>query len=121
MRTRILVNDDDADIRTVLRDLLESEGYQVTEASTAHEALVQTEARYFDAVLLAIGLPDADGWSILSYLQATILTLPVIMLTASMFKDQWANSSARGAFSYLSKLFDRDQLRFVIRQAVGWS
>lgn len=121
MTTRILVVDDDADIRTVLRDLPESEGYQVTEASTTHEALVQTGASHFDAVLLAIGLPDADGLSILSYLQATIPTLPVIMLTASMFKDQSADSSARGVFSYLSKPFDRDQLRIVFRQAAGRS
>ena len=119
--TQILVVDDDPDIRTVLFDLLESEGYHITEASTAHEALHRASTNDFDAVLLDIGLPDLDGLTVLSHLHASIPTLPVIMLTAAMLNGQWADSLTRGAFSCFPKPFDRDQLRLVIRLAVGRS
>ena len=120
-RPQILVVDDDPDIRTVLVDLLESEGYHVTEASTAREALWHAGTTNFDAVLLDIGLPDADGLTVLDHLHAKLPALPVVMITAALVNDQGAASLARGAFSYLPKPFDRDELCFIIRQAVGRS
>lgn len=118
LQPQILVVDDDPDIRTVLVDLLESEGYYVTEASTAREALRYAGTTDFDAVLLDIGLPDADGLIVLSHLRAMIPALPVVMVTAALVKGQGADSLARGAFSYLPKPFDLDELRFIIRLAV---
>jgi DNA-binding response OmpR family regulator len=89
----ILIVDDDPDIQTALHDLLESEGYAVTDATTCREALLHTQTMPFDAVLLDFGLPDGDGLSVLKHLKNSIPSLPVIMLTAATTADLRASHS----------------------------
>jgi DNA-binding response OmpR family regulator len=115
----ILIVDDDPDLQTILHDLLESEGYAVTEASTCREALLHAETTSFDAVLLDIGLPDGDGLSVLNHLQETLPSLSVIMLTAVTSTDLRATVLAQGAFSFLSKPYDHNELRLLVREAIG--
>jgi DNA-binding response OmpR family regulator len=115
----ILIVDDDQDLQTILHDLLESEGYAVTEASTCREALLHAQTTPFDAVLLDIGLPDGDGLSVLNHLLETIPALSVIMLTAVTSTDLRAAVLAQGAFSFLSKPYDHNELRLLVRQAIG--
>lgn len=115
----ILIVDDDQDLQTILHDLLESEGYAVTEASTCREALLHAETTPFDAVLLDIELPDGDGLSVLNHLQETIPSLSVIMLTAVTSTDLRAAVLAQGAFSFLSKPYDHNELRLLVREAIG--
>ncbi|WP_455388277.1 response regulator [Petrachloros mirabilis] len=115
----ILIVDDDPDIQTALHDLLESEGYAVTNAATCGEALLHTQTMPLDAVLLDIGLPDGDGLSVLKQLKNSIPSLPVIMLTAATTDDLRAESLARGAFSFLPKPYNHNELRLLVRQAIN--
>ena len=115
----ILIVDDDPDILTALHDLLEHDGFLVTGASTCRDALAQVKTVDFAAVLLDIGLPDGDGLAVLQTIQAIVPPLPVIILTAFTSQDYRARSLSSGAFSYLTKPYDRDELRAVLRQAVG--
>ena len=115
----VLIVDDDPDLQIILHDLLESEGYAVTEASTCREALLHTQTKSFDAVLLDIGLPDGDGVSVLNHLQETSPSLSVIMLTAATSTDLRADVLAQGAFSFLSKPYSHNELRLLVRQAIG--
>jgi DNA-binding response OmpR family regulator len=114
----LLIVDDDPDIRTVLHDLLEAEGYAVTDASTCQEALLHALTQPYNAVLLDIGLPDGNGLSLLSCLRKMIPSLAVIMLTASTTTDVRADSLARGAFAFLEKPYDHNELRLLIRRAL---
>jgi two-component system response regulator VicR len=81
---RILVVDDEADIRESLQDLLLIEGYQVETASNAAEGLRKMERRGYDLVLLDLMMPDMDGWEVYQQMKADEKTkdIPVIVVTA---------------------------------------
>ena len=115
----VLIVDDDSDILTALHDLIEHDGFRVTGASTCREALAQVETADFAAVLLDVGLPDGDGLAILETIQAITPSLPVIVLTAFTSQDYHARSLSSGAFSFLTKPYNRNELRAVLRRAVG--
>ena len=115
----ILIVDDDPDILTALHDLLEYDGFLVTEVSTCRDALEQVRTVDFSAVLLDIGLPDGDGLAVLEIIQTIAPSLPVIVLTAFTSQDYRAKSLSGGAFSYLTKPYNRDELRAALRRAVG--
>ena len=120
-RPAILLVDDDPDILTTLHDLLEHDGFLVTGVSTCRSALSKIKTAKFAAVLLDIGLPDGDGISALETIQTLAPSLPVIILTAFTSQDHRAKSLSRGAFSYLTKPYNRDELRTVLRRAVEMS
>ena len=115
----ILIVDDDPDILTALHDLLEYDGFLVTEVSTCRDALEQVRTVDFSAVLLDIGLPDGDGLAVLEIIQTIAPSLPVIVLTAFTSQDYRAKSLSGGAYSYLTKPYNRDELRAALRRAVG--
>jgi len=115
----ILIVDDDPDIQAALHDLLESEGYAVTDATTCREALLHTQTVHFDAVVLDIGLPDGDAFSVLRGLKNSIPSLPVIMLTDATTDDLRSESLAQGAFSFLPKPYNHHELRLLVRQAIN--
>lgn len=117
----ILIVDDDPDILTALHDLLEYDGFLVTEVSTCRDALEQVSTVEFSAVLLDIGLPDGDGLTVLEIIQTSAPSLPVIVITAFTSQDYRAKSLSGGAFSYLTKPYNRDELRAVLRQAIDLS
>ena len=115
-RPAVLLVDDDPDILTALHDLLEHDGFFVTGVLTCRGALSQIKIAQFAAVLLDIGLPDGDGISALETIQNLAPSLPVIILTAFTSQDHRAKFLSRGAFSYLTKPYNRDELRTVLRQ-----
>ena len=114
----ILIVDDDPDILTALHDLLEYDGFLVTEVSTCRDALEQVRTVDFSAVLLDIGLPDGDGLAVLEIIQTIAPSLPVIVLTAFTSQDYRAKSLSRGAFAYLTKPYNRNEIRTVVCRAV---
>jgi DNA-binding response OmpR family regulator len=115
----ILIVDDDPDILTALQDLVEHEGFRVTGVSTCRDALAQTKTVDFTVVLLDIGLPDGDGLAVLETIQVIAPSLPVIVLTAFTSQDYRARSLSSGAFSCLTKPYNHDELRAVLRRALG--
>lgn len=114
----ILVVDDDPDILAALLDLLEHEGYQVTCASTCGDALTEATTSPYNAVLLDVGLPDGDGFSVLDILRERNPSLPVIILTAFTSPEYRVRSLSHGAFSCVNKPYDQEVLRGVLRRAV---
>ncbi len=115
----VLVVDDDPDIVLGLEDFLHHDGYHVSVAATCAEALTRARAHHFNAVLLDLGLPDGDGWSVLRSLQDFDPSVPVIILTAYTTADRTVGSLTQGAFAYLTKPYNRDELRAVLQRAVG--
>jgi PAS domain S-box-containing protein len=114
----VLIVDDDSDIALVLRDSLEHAGYRVQVAGTGAEALANARADSFAAVLLDLMLPDMDGLSVLTLLKQIDPVLPVIMLTAFVEVAKKHGSLTEGAFGYLTKPYDTEELKALIARAV---
>ena len=114
----VLIVDDDSDIALVLHDLLEHAGYRVQVAGTGAEALAKAKADSFAVVLLDLMLPDMDGLSVLTLLKQIDPVLPVIMLTAFVEVAKKHGSLTEGAFGYLTKPYDTEELKALIARAV---
>jgi two-component system response regulator MprA len=121
----ILVVDDDAGLRKALRRVLVSHGFAVEVAQDGEEALALVRARAFDAVVLDVMMPGADGIEVCERLRAESHALPVLMLTArDAVRDRVAGLDA-GADDYLVKPFANEELvarvRALLRRAGGSS
>ena len=118
----ILVVDDDPDIGMVLTELLEGEGHQVVVEVTGAEALDRIHRSHFDTVLLDVGLPDKDGLIVLGDIRKSNPQIPVIILSAHKALERRAGPlDLQGAFAYLTKPFNREELKSTIRKAIGLS
>ena len=103
----VLIVEDEAPLRRVLRDLLEREGFTVLEASNGIQALDQVDRGAPDVVVLDLNLPQLDGFGVLSRLRAKPATakLPVIILTAQGDEDSEVRVLEAGADDFLTKPF----------------
>lgn len=101
---RILVIDDEAQIRRFLRISLASQGYQVIEAADASEGLIQAATMTPDLVVLDLGLPDADGKDVLTEIRAWS-TVPVIILSVRADEGEKVTVLDGGANDYVVKPF----------------
>jgi len=115
----ILIVDDDPDIALVLKDLLEHAGYLVQVAATGADAVARVKGDSISAVLLDLMLPDMDGLSVLALLKKVDPVLPVIMLTAFVEVAKKHASLTEGAFGYLTKPYDGEELKALVKRAVG--
>jgi two-component system response regulator TctD len=107
---RLLVVEDNAELRTLLARGLGAEGFAVDQASTAQEAAEAVGATRYAAVVLDLGLPDRDGASILREMRARRNTTPVLVLTArGGVRDRVAGLES-GADDYLVKPFAFEEL-----------
>jgi two-component system response regulator MprA len=107
---QILVVEDDQDLRAVLRRGLEEEGFAVAGASTGAEAMERVSARRPDAMVIDVGLPDADGRDLCQALRARGVQTPVLFLTArDALTDRLAGFRA-GGDDYLTKPFSLAEL-----------
>jgi two-component system OmpR family response regulator len=119
---RLLLVEDEADLRTGLARALREEGYAVDEAADGEDGLYKAESCDYDAVVLDLMLPRLDGWELLQRLRRSKKT-PVLMLTARDATRDRVRGLDTGADDYLVKPFDLDELlarlRALIRRAAG--
>jgi DNA-binding response OmpR family regulator len=103
----VLLVDDEDQLRRVMKDLLEREGYRVTEAQNGIEALDQVDRHAPDIVVLDLNLPGLDGYGVLSHLRSRPATakIPVVVLTARGDEDNEVRVLELGADDFLSKPF----------------
>jgi len=108
-RRRILVVDDDLDIRTLVRELLERQGYDVTDAPNGREGLRAFYATSPDVVVLDVSMPEMDGFQTLERIR-DLSDVPVIMLTARAAELEKVRGLKAGADDYVTKPFGRQEL-----------
>ena len=110
---RVLVIDDEASVRSIMRRFLLREGLAVDEASSGEAGLRMARETRPDAITLDVMMPGMDGWAVLAALKADpeLCDIPVIMLT--IVEDR-RMGFALGASEYLTKPIDREQLRRVL-------
>jgi len=102
---KILVVDDDIDIRNLLKRVLESKEREILTAEDGREALVLFGSHDVDLVILDIGLPELDGWGVLEKIRDSS-DVPVIMLTAKDSPSDTSRGLLLGADDYVAKPFD---------------
>lgn len=116
--SKILVIDDDRSICETLDLYLTEEGYEVVTASTGTEGLNKFVETSPDVVILDIRLPDVDGFTVLEDLREDDENVKVIMITAHHDMDSTINAMKGGAFDYIHKPVNVDELDMAIRKAV---
>jgi two-component system, NtrC family, response regulator AtoC len=113
----VLIVDDDSGMRQMLTLLLRSKGYQPAAVDSVANALIELEAKPYDAVLCDVRMPKQDGLSLLDQLQQRMPDLSVIMMSAYGSEEAAIEAMKRGAYDYISKPFRPDEVAIVLRKA----
>jgi putative nucleotidyltransferase with HDIG domain len=116
---RVLVVDDETPVRSMIAAALERQGYAVELAGGGREALEALELNTFNLVLTDIVMQDVNGIALLERIHALQPNLPVVMVTAVHDISVAIDSMRRGAYDYLLKPFERDQLLNTVERAIN--
>ncbi|MBI3604591.1 MAG: sigma-54-dependent Fis family transcriptional regulator [Nitrospirae bacterium] len=115
---RILVVDDEVNMRALFKKILSKEGYQVETVSSGDEAFKLLEKDRFDLVISDLKMPGMDGFELLKKVKEISPQPPFILLTAYGTVDSAVAAMKQGAFDYLTKPLNNDEVRMVIRKAL---
>lgn len=115
---RILIVDDEVNLRKLLGALLKREGYAVRLAADGVEGLERFGAEPFDAVITDLRMPNLDGMGLLRALLERDPHLPVIVITAHGTVDTAVEALKIGAFDFITKPYDKDELTAVVAKAL---
>src|SRR5262245_1493404 len=118
-RNRVLVVDDEKNQREIYTLILEDDGYQVTTAQSGEQALRFASESEFDLVLTDYMMTGMDGLTLLNELLKLDPSIIVVMMTAHGSVDSVKEALRGGAYEYLEKPIDRDQLLEVVENALG--
>lgn len=112
----ILVADDEESIRWVLQTTLASDGHAVEQVESGDAALERLTRNHFDLALIDIKMPGLDGLELLSKVRAAELTTPIVIITAQNTMANAIEAMKRGAYDYLTKPFDIDEVRLLVHR-----
>lgn len=121
MRRRILIADDEKNMRWVLSQALAGEGYDIVEAADGKEALAAIGDQAPDVMVLDHRMPAPDGMEVLRRIRSKGLTFPIIMLTAHGNVTTAVEAMKAGASEYLTKPFDLEELKLSIDKVLKMS
>lgn len=116
--SKILVVDDEVQIRTLLSRMLELEGYEVCQAGDCRTALKQLELQSPDVVLCDVFLPDGNGVDLVSSVKKTAPNVEIILLTAHGNIPDGVQAIKNGAFDYITKGDDNNKIIPLVSRAV---
>jgi two-component system response regulator AtoC len=115
---RILVADDEPNLRRVLTAILRREGYDVVQAADGAEA-IDLLSDPVDVVITDLKMPRVDGMEVLRHASSNLPHVPVIMITAFGTVDNAVAAVKAGAFDYIEKPFEQEQIRQIVNKAVA--
>ena len=118
---KVLIVDDEQSIRRTLREILEFEKYEVDEASDGLECLVKLKRSEFDVVIMDIKMPKMDGMDALERIQLLAPDTPVVMISGHANIDTAVDAVKKGAFDFISKPPDLNQMLITLRNALDKS
>jgi len=120
MAHQIILADDDASLRRVVQFKLQKQGYEVTTAADGLEALEKLKDARFDLLLSDIRMPKLDGLELLEKAREAQPDLKVILITAHATVAQAVQAVKAGAFDYITKPFEDDDLFFAVEKALAF-
>ncbi len=115
---KILIVDDEINMRLVLTAMLKKEGYEVASASDGQEALQILKSGRIAAVVTDLKMPNIDGMELLNHIILQYPAIPVIMITAHGTVATAVEALKKGALDYITKPFELDELKNVISKAI---
>jgi two-component system cell cycle response regulator DivK len=121
MSKRILVVEDQEDLRAILRDFLSASGYTVIEAVDGAEGVARAAAERPDLVLMDIQMPVLDGYDATRQIKAlpSCATIPIIAVSSFAMKGDEEKARAAGCDDYVTKPYSPIQLLRIIRACLG--
>src|SRR3989339_226040 len=118
-KSRVLVVDDEEEIRKILSRILEQEGFKVVTAPNGQQAMQKICFDAPDAVLLDVRMPGLNGMEVLKKIKEIDDGLPVVLVTAYADIHQAVEAMKEGAYDYLGKPFDNEEVVWVARRALA--
>jgi two-component system response regulator HydG len=118
MKERILVVDDEQSHRTMLKAVLTKEGYDISEADDGISAVQAVESESFDLILMDIRMTDMDGIEAMGQIKEMSPSIPIIMMTAYASIKTAVEALKSGAYDYLTKPLDIDELKILMKKAL---
>ena len=115
---KVLIVDDDAELRSTLSEILKGAGYHIDEASSGKEAIEKIVSKDFDIALLDLMMPKMNGIETLTELKKITPKTKVIMITAFATVENAVDAIKKGASDYISKPFRIDDLLTTIRRVI---
>ena len=122
-KAKILIVEDNHELLKILRMQLRQEGYKAVGAEDAVQAITLARQERPDVILLDIGLPAGDGFTVIKRLAKFhhANEIPIIVITGQLKEEYEQKALDAGAVAYLAKPFETDQLLAAIREALGQS
>jgi nitrogen regulation protein NR(I) len=114
---RICLIDDDASARAALQRVFTEEGHQVASYATGENGLAAALEETFDCVLTDLRMPDVSGMDLIDTLRAELPNLPVVLMTAHGTTETAIEATRRGAFDYILKPFEIEELLAIVGRA----
>jgi len=117
-KKQVLIVDDEVNLRKILAAQLSSAGYDVMLAEDGEQGLQMLKDNHIDLVVTDLKMPKVDGMQLLREALREDPTLPVVMITAHGTVDTAVEALKLGAFDYLTKPFDKDEVRQIVAKAL---
>ena len=118
MKYKVLIADDEEGVRDLCTAIAEDEGYEVITAMDGIDALQKIREEIPDVILLDVRMPEMDGLEVFQKLKEDFIDAPVIFITAFGSSDLAIEAMKQGAYDYITKPFDIDEIRIVLKKAL---
>ena len=118
MENRILIADDEEDIRWILETSLKKSGFKVECAENGEDAVRKACEEHYSLILLDINMPDMNGFEVLNHLRDREIDSPIIFITAQNTVSNAIDSIQLGAYDYLTKPFDLEEVKLFAERAI---
>ena len=117
-KKQVLIVDDEPNLRKILAAQLSRDGYEVMTAEDGEQGLLMLRENHIDLVVTDLKMPKVDGMTLLREAMKESPDLPIVMITAHGTVDTAVEALKLGAFDYLTKPFDKDEVRQVVAKAL---
>ena len=120
MKSRILVVDDESSHRQMIEAVLSAEGYEISQADDGRTAITAVEDKFYDLVIMDVRMPNVDGVQALQKIKQISPDIPVIIMTAYASVGTAVGALKSGAYDYLVKPLDIDELKILVAKALRY-
>src|SRR5580700_4147696 len=117
-KKQVLIVDDEPNLRKILSAQLSRDGYDVLTAEDGEKGLAALREHHIDLVITDLKMPKVDGMTLLREALREEPQLPIVMITAHGTVDTAVEAPKIGAFDYLTKPFDKDEVRQIVGKAL---